>query len=469
MEEEQKEFPKKMGIQKTTLSIVFTILIALLLMYLFLSLYFIKHFCWGTRVNDLKVGGKSITKVEKMLISQKETYELLLKERGAESEIIKATDIGIEIDVKEKLQELKHGQNGFGWLFKLGHNWKYTLEDIYTYDEAKLNNVIKALKCLDKAHNKVPHNASVIYEKNSFVIKEGDQGNLINREIFFEKIKKAISNATKEIDLEKEKCYEEAQYQIDSQPVIDVQRLFNNYLKSEVTYQIGTHREKLTKNQIKNWLKVDENMKGTLDRSQVESYIERLAEKYNTVGKTRKFKTSSGNTIQISGGDYGWAMDETKEIHELINVLHGYKAANRSPIFSQTAKIYDIQNDIGDTYVEVNLTTQYLWLYHEGNLVAEGDIVSGTADGKHETPVGVYNIDYMKRNAILKGTGYSCPVAFWMPFNGDIGLHDATWRGRFGGDIYLSNGSHGCINCPYSLVETIFNNVEPGTAVVCYE
>ena len=55
-----------------------------------------------------------------------------------------------------------------------------------------------------------------------------------------------------------------------------------------------------------------------------------------------------------------------------------------------------------------------------------------------------------------------------MPFNWDIGMHDATWRGSFGGGIYKYDGSHGCVNMPYSVAEAIFNNIEAGTPVVCY-
>ena len=55
-----------------------------------------------------------------------------------------------------------------------------------------------------------------------------------------------------------------------------------------------------------------------------------------------------------------------------------------------------------------------------------------------------------------------------MPFNGGIGLHDATWRSQFGGNIYVSNGSHGCVNLPYKVAEIIFNNIDGNMPIVCY-
>ena len=55
-----------------------------------------------------------------------------------------------------------------------------------------------------------------------------------------------------------------------------------------------------------------------------------------------------------------------------------------------------------------------------------------------------------------------------MPFYYNVGLHDAPWRNRFGGSIYKRSGSHGCVNLPPKVAETIFANIEKGTPVVCY-
>ncbi len=126
------------------------------------------------------------------------------------------------------------------------------------------------------------------------------------------------------------------------------------------------------------------------------------------------------------------------------------------------------KNDIGNTYVEIDLSRQHLWFYKAGRLITEGDIVSGNVNNDCATPAGIYSLVYKQKDTVLKGQGYASPVNFWMPFNGGIGIHDASWRYNFGGDIYTTNGSHGCINAPYDLANKIFNNIEPGTPVVCY-
>ncbi len=95
-------------------------------------------------------------------------------------------------------------------------------------------------------------------------------------------------------------------------------------------------------------------------------------------------------------------------------------------------------------------------------------MVSGNADSKHATPPGIYSLTYKEKNATLRGENYAAPVSYWMPFNGDIGIHDATWRSKFGGQIYITDGSHGCINTPYDVASKIFEYITQGTPVICY-
>ncbi|PRR81179.1 L,D-transpeptidase [Clostridium vincentii] len=118
--------------------------------------------------------------------------------------------------------------------------------------------------------------------------------------------------------------------------------------------------------------------------------------------------------------------------------------------------------------MEINLTKQHLWFYKNGKLITDGDVITGLPTKDSETPTGIYQLKYKAKNATLKGEGYSVPVAVFMPFNAGIGIHGLGNRPLFGGSVYLKNGSQGCINCPSSLVKTIYNNIDAGTPVVCY-
>ncbi|MGV2686707.1 L,D-transpeptidase family protein, partial [Clostridium perfringens] len=106
------------------------------------------------------------------------------------------------------------------------------------------------------------------------------------------------------------------------------------------------------------------------------------------------------------------------------------------------------ENDIGNTYVEVNITRQHVWFYKDGTLITQGDVVTGDPGKGHSTQLGTYMLNYKQKEATLRGNNYEAKVVYWMPLNGNIGNHDASWRYSFGGNIYKNNGTHGCVNSP---------------------
>ena len=192
-----------------------------------------------------------------------------------------------------------------------------------------------------------------------------------------------------------------------------------------------------------------------------------LRKKHDTVFRPRTFQTSYGTEITIKNGDYGWWMDTDQEVAELTEMIEQGQSGERTPVYRQTAASYDTP-DYGNTYVEINLTAQHLFLYKDGQLILESDFVSGNVARGYTTPGGIFGLTYKQRDATLTGETYRTPVSFWMPFNNNIGMHDATWRREFGKNIYLTNGSHGCINLPYSAAKEIYGYVEKNTPVICY-
>lgn len=127
------------------------------------------------------------------------------------------------------------------------------------------------------------------------------------------------------------------------------------------------------------------------------------------------------------------------------------------------------KNDYGDSYVEINLTAQHMFLYKDGKLVIDSDFVSGNVSKNNATPTGAYGVTYTEKNATLRGENYETPVTYWMPFAGNVGMHDAYWRSKFGGSIYKYAGSHGCINLPPEVAKVVFENVKKNYPVLVYE
>jgi hypothetical protein len=278
----------------------------------------------------------------------------------------------------------------------------------------------------------------------------------------------SISKGVRKLDLNENLCYENPRYTLSSDKTIKTKNLLNEYVKAKITYKFGTEKEILDGNIISEWLSVDKNLETVISEIAVMRYVKGLSKKYDTVGIARNFKTSMGKIVEVSGGLYGWKINREAEKEALLeNIKHG-NVFEKEPIYTQKA-LDRVENEIGNTYVEVNITWQHLWFYKNGKLITQGSVVTGNPNRGHSTVLGTYMLNYKQKGATLTGPGYEAPVTYWMPFFGNIGIHDASWRYSFGGEIYKRRGSHGCINAPIYLAKIIFDNIEEGTPIICYE
>ena len=112
-----------------------------------------------------------------------------------------------------------------------------------------------------------------------------------------------------------------------------------------------------------------------------------------------------GNTYEVSGGTYGWSVDEAAEVEAIKNMLETKKSEKREPIWAgKSAVDAEIgEPDWGDTYIELNIATQHMYVIKDGEKVAEYDVVTGLPNGKRDTPTGVYYIMEKMQNKVLRG------------------------------------------------------------------
>ena len=242
----------------------------------------------------------------------------------------------------------------------------------------------------------------------------------------------------------------------------------------KITYTIGAEQEVLTEATYGAWLKTDADGNVTVDETKLTAYLNGLNDRYTTIGKDHSFVNHAGEAIVVSGGTYGWAMDVETEAVQLKQDLLTGKNVTREP--ASNGVVYtESGDDIGTTYVEISIADQTMWLYVDGNCVVETPVVTGDQTIKtQQTPVGVYSILSHDVNRTLAGTNadgstYTCDVKYWMLLDGDIGISDADgWRKSYGGEIYLTDGSHGSINTPEAACKEIFEKTTNGCPVVIY-
>lgn len=241
-----------------------------------------------------------------------------------------------------------------------------------------------------------------------------------------------------------------------------------------VTYQLPNNQtEVLDGLTIATWVNGSQGLTVSIDAAKVAAYVQGLRNKYDTPAGTQTWQSADGTAKSIKT-NYGWHIDQAKETEALIANIQSLQSVTREPVYASRA----VQTEMpqwGKTFVEIDISSQHVYFYQDGNCVWDSKCVTGTAtDPDRATPTGVFALKYKQRDRVLRGrinpqTGkpsYESPVAYWMPFNGNIGLHDANWRSSFGGNIYLKNGSHGCINLPPKNAKTLYELITPGTVIV---
>jgi len=201
-----------------------------------------------------------------------------------------------------------------------------------------------------------------------------------------------------------------------------------------------------------------------------------------TPSETVRVETVGSDTITIGAapaesetveslnpeGQSSEATESTEPTREAPKSLNGEVKMAKDDIFVPVlAADPEFQLGHGLTYIDISIEKQRVILFENGRKVMESACVTGTPNRERATHYGSFRINYKQRNRILRGSQklYEAFVSYWMPFDGGIGLHDASWRGKFGGNIYQSNGSHGCINLPPAFAKQLYERVTVGMPV----
>ena len=425
-----------------------------------------KVFFPATTVNGINVSGLTPGQALDALNAAVQEYILTLEEADEVTEQISGSDIGLCITDNGLLQDLLDRQNMVTWGFEYFTEKEYSLET--GYDEEKLRSVINDLSCMDQSKWVSPESAYISNEKgNGYEIIPEIPGSIILTDRLFDVISEAVGNLDDTVSLREAGVYKQPKTSSEDTALQEQLALLQSYSDMTVTYQFGSQTEILDWDTLSEWITISKSGKRTIDREAIEQYVKELAKKYNTAYTPKTLETSYGTTVTIQNGFYGWMIDKEAETDALMEIVREGKSVTREPVYSMEAASHD-GPDYGDTYVEINLTAQHLFYYKDGELLIESDFVSGNPSKGNDTPSGAYSITYTQRDATLRGQNYATPVSYWMPFNGNIGMHDSSWRSTFGGSIYKTNGSHGCINLPPSVAKTIYENIEKGIPVLCY-
>ncbi|MDE7013785.1 MAG: L,D-transpeptidase/peptidoglycan binding protein [Kineothrix sp.] len=459
---------KKGKWKKWLIAVFLPLLILMIATYVCISLYFENHYFYHTVIGGEDVSYKTPMEVEEMLYARIYHYSLEITGREGITDTILPEKINMRFLIDDTLVQIKHEQNPRLWILGFFKEYDYAFPWNITYDEEAFSQELDNLAFFQAKNIKKPKAAYLTYskEEKQYMVTEAEPGTEILQDKTEEVVRDALVSMETKLDLEEKGCYKVKKEDGIDEGLASARDEANQYVQSCITYRWNGNEVVVDGDIIHKWVKV-EGDEVSLDEDSVKEFVSEQAKKYDTYGKNRIFQTTDGREIELKSGAYGWKTDSEAEGEELVKSIKKGEQTEREPANSYTAaKPGD--KDIGDTYVEIDLGKQHLYLYVEGELILESDFVSGNASRGWNTPAGVFGLTYKTTNAVLRGENYATPVSYWMPFNGNIGMHDATWRNSFGGEIYLTNGSHGCINLPYENAKVIYEYVYTGFPIVCY-
>ncbi len=429
--------------------------------------YYSSHYFDGTNINGIDCSGCTIKEtLKKLSLSSDKSLKLIKKDGTIKS--IPGKSFSLSISSEDDLNSIMDSQNQFLWFIEPDNGPDYTLDVKTEYDKESLLKIVDSLEP-EFWGNEKSQNATIEKNQNGFFIKREIIGNIIDKEQLVVAIDTNLNNGNLEVNLVDNDCYKMPDIISTNENLQESLDRISALEDVVITYDFKDRQETLDKSKIMNWVEIDNAGNIFLNESDISLYVNQLAYKYDTYQKERRFKTAAGEEITVSGGIYGWEIHKEKEATALKEIILAGQSVTREPIY-YIEGFERAEDDIGDTYIEVNLTTQHLWYFKDGQLFLESDVVSGYPYNGNSTPTGIFCVWSREKGRQLVGETYNTYVDYWMPINWDgVGLHDAWWQTAFGGTIYQTKyGSHGCINLPTDIAATIYDNVKIGTPVVIY-
>lgn len=441
----------------------------MLVVYIAVAVYFSSHFYEDTEIYGIDCSQKSVEEVKILVADKLDEYRLEVKERGGASEYLSADQIDLKFVDNSSIDRMARAQRSYIWPIMLMMERDDMAGVAFSYDQKKALTAFKDLECMNPIYTKAPTDAYVQVTDSGFEVVKETEGNTLNPETTAKALYAALDGGKSVLDLEEEDCYLKPDLYSDDEALVAEAEAKDVLVQADITYEFGSRQERVNAPVIAQWITQAADASYVIDDVEVTEYVEALAAKYDTFGLPRQFYTSLGTTVTLTDGDYGWCMDQDATVVDLLNALGSGYQGTMEPQYTYTAMSRE-ENDIGDTYVEICISQQVMWCYKDGVCIVYTPVVTGNPNKGNATPSnGVWSIDAKMQNYTLVGEGYRSPVDFWMPFNGNVGIHDMQTRAYFGGTIYLTNGSHGCINTPYANAKTIYENVSIGTPVIVYD
>ncbi|MEN1966662.1 L,D-transpeptidase family protein [Lentibacillus sp. N15] len=323
---------------------------------------------------------------------------------------------------------------------------------------------------------KKPKDAKVTWEKGKVVISKGKNGEQYDIAALLKDYKKQAYTS----DIHLEPLFIEPDTK-DSPIIKENEKKLQDFMASTVDYNVQDKTYTLEASELIQAASISNDGKVSITKNNMQDKLDEINNKQSTLNKELQFKTHSGKTVTVQAQGYGWAIDTEKEATALKKAFEKEKKSvdasniygngwDYEPIGYETTS----NNGIGDTYAEVSISEQRIWIYKKGKMKLTTRVVTGKMSTNEGTSPGIWYILFKDSPHTLKGSAvgnpnYSVDVDYWAPFTNDgQGFHDASWRTNWSDNAYQSQGSAGCVNTPPKVMKAVYDNLNTYDPVVVY-
>lgn len=447
---------------KTLKKILLTIIIILGVVYLSGLGYFYLYSYPKAHVNGQAKG----LELKNTLFDVKpENSKISIIAKDKDNLEISGSDIDLDISIKEK-PEINNIP--FLWPVEVFENHDYQVKYDAKMNDDKLKDILFKSDLFKNVQE--PQDAKFEFVNDELVIKDEVTGNLLDKDKLFNNVKSAISNNVDEIELEEE--YVQPKVSKDDKDLLDRYEKLKKITQNSYKFDFED-RDWVLKGE--DLIAMHDEDGGKLNKVKLRKYIADIAHATDTYAKERKFNATDIGEITVAGGIYGWQMNVDKTMDNLIAMMDKGESGNVEIVYNHEGNIRK-KDDIGDTYIEIDISRQTLWLYKEGKLVTKVPVVTGRAyEREYSTPVGVNKVWSREKDRYLRGISpsgnkYATYVNYFMPIGWTgSGIHDLEKRTEFGGDVFKYNGTYSCIAMSLKDMKVVFENTPYLTPVVTYE
>ncbi|MBQ7678538.1 MAG: L,D-transpeptidase [Butyrivibrio sp.] len=503
---------------KTKIALQITLIIsviALVAEYVILSFYYAEGFSYGTWINGIYCTGKSVSQVNEELLRNENYDGLTVTGRDGKTLHIDPLDIHLRLDYTRSLQFYMDRQVPFAWGINLFTKDSTIMLPEVIYNEDELAALIRDWTAPDME-----------MDENSVRIETAEEGGyrLVNElsdrpdpDSMIDYANAAIKQKQDVLDVaDTPQCYEPVEPTPTQSALIEVAEEIEELQDCGITYHVGEEALPVDAETVASWLVTEQNQEKLqaveetdpavqegaflvngektdfpeetqviggfvtdteghpiVSIQKMRDFVSDLVEENGTAAQMRAYRATKDPEerkkmqIVIAGDESGIIIDEDKELDYLVSAFAEGRKEQHEPAYTAGTVVITGES-IGSEYIEIDMGAQQLTYYKDDQIMQQFPVVTGLMTRARKTPTGYYRIYNKRRSTILRGYDYATFVNYWLGVNRGIGIHDATWRSSFGGDIYIKNGSHGCVNSPKDEMEKLYKTVEVGVPVVMY-